>query len=122
MSEYIPLLLIAICLSVMGELALKHGMNQAGTLHFQPDVIVEGLVRTFSQPFVLLGFGLVFGGSIFWLAVLSRVDLSLAYPMLSLSYVLGVVMSRILFNEPITITRLLGVVVICAGVFVISRS
>ncbi len=92
LTPYI-LLLVAISLSVSGELLLKHGMNQVGVLSLQPGLILSGLARTFSQPAIWGGFVLLFFGAIFWLAVISRVDLSLAYPMLSLGYVIVVIAS-----------------------------
>ena len=116
------LLLVAISLSVSGELLLKHGMNQVGVLSIQPDEVLSGLGRTFSQPAIWGGFVLLFSGAIFWLAVISRVDLSLAYPMLSLGYVIVVIASWLLLKENITFVRLLGVMVICLGVVVVSRS
>ncbi|MCL4465137.1 MAG: EamA family transporter [Chloroflexi bacterium] len=121
MTPYL-LLLIAICLSVSGELLLKYGMNQVGALPMQPSLILQGLVRTFSQPTILLGFVLIFSGSIFWLAVISRVHLSYAYPMLSLGYILVVALSWAFLKESVTAMRFMGVLVICAGVFLVSRS
>ena len=116
------LLLIAISMSTTGELLLKTGMNQVGVLHFSLDQFVPTLIRAFTNPFVLAGFVLIFGGSIFWLAVISRVDLSWAYPMLSLGYILVVLLSWWFLNEAITPLRLIGVGVICVGVFLVSRS
>ena len=60
--------------------------------------------------------------AVFWLVALSRVDLSYAYPFASLSYVVMLTASWLLFNENITSLRLLGTVVIGLGVFLISRS
>jgi multidrug transporter EmrE-like cation transporter len=116
------LLLIAIAMSTTGELLLKHGMNMVGVLHLNPTLFIPTLAKAFTNPFVLAGFALIFGGSIFWLAVLSRVDLSWAYPMLSLGYIIVVVESWILLNEPVTPLRFIGVLVICLGVFIVSRS
>ncbi len=116
------LLFVAICFSVSGELLLKHGMNQVGALSLQPSAIIQGLITTFSHPAVLGGFALIFGGSIFWLAVISRVNLSVAYPMLSMGYILVVFLSWLFLNEQITIHRFAGVLVICAGVVMINWS
>ena len=116
------LLLVAIGMSTTGELLLKRGMNMVGVLHLNPEQFFPLLLKAFSNVYVLAGFALIFGGSIFWLAVLSRVDLSWAYPMLSLGYVLVVLESWILLNEPVTPLRILGVLVICLGVFIVSRS
>ncbi len=116
------LLLIAVLLSVTGELFLKHGMNRVGLLSLQMADLLPGLWRTFTTPAILAGFGLVFAGSIFWLAVISRVELSWAYPMLSLGYVIGVIASWLILGEQFSIYRLAGVLVVCSGVLIIARS
>lgn len=109
-------------MSTTGELLLKHGMNIVGVLSLAPADIVPMLLKAFTNPFVFAGFVLIFGGSIFWLAVISRVELSWAYPMLSLGYVIVVIESWILLNEPASPLRMVGVLVICVGVFLVSRS
>lgn len=120
--KYYALLIVAICMSVTGELLLKHGMNSVGVLSLHPDNIVSGLWRSFTSPFVLLGFAAVFCGSIFWLSVISRADLSFAYPMLSLGYIVVVIASWVFLNEQLNPARLIGVLVISVGVVIISRS
>lgn len=121
-TQAFALLVIAILMTNTGELLLKRGMSMMGEMSLHPETLIPTLFRTFTNPFVFAGFVLVFGASIFWLAVLSRVDLSWAYPMLSLGYVVVVVLSAIFLNEPITVSRVLGVVIIIAGVFVLYRS
>ncbi len=115
-------LLVGITLSVIGELLLKHGMNRFGVLDLSPATLVPTLFRVFTQPLILLGFIFVFGASIFWLAVLSRVDLSFAYPLLALGYVVTALLSRFLFDEAISPTRWAGIAVICLGVVLVSRT
>ena len=115
-------LLIAISFSVVGEMLLKAGMNQVGSLEFTGWHAIPQLVRAFTNPAVLGGFILIFGGSLFWLSVISRSHLSWAYPMLSMSYVIVVVLSAIFFSEPITTWRVVGVLTIIAGVFMVYRS
>ncbi|MBI4301570.1 MAG: EamA family transporter [Chloroflexi bacterium] len=116
------LLLVAVTFSVTGELLLKHGMNVVGELSFHSEVFFPTLRRAFSNPYVLVGFASIFTGSIFWLSVISRVALSYAYPMLSVSYILVVLASWLLLGEQITANRILGVLIICAGVYVVFRS
>jgi multidrug transporter EmrE-like cation transporter len=120
------LLLVGIGLSVTGELLLKQGMNrfreQFGVLDLSLATLIPTLVRVFTQPAVLLGFIFVFGASIFWLAVLSRVHLSFAYPLLAFGYVVTALLARLLFNEPISATRWTGIVVICLGVVLVART
>jgi multidrug transporter EmrE-like cation transporter len=120
------LLLIGIGLSVTGELLLKHGMNrfreQFGVLDLSLATLVPTLVRVFTQPAILLGFIFVFGASIFWLAVLSRVHLSFAYPLLAFGYVVTALLARFLFNEQISGARWAGIAVICLGVVLVART
>ncbi|MBI2939301.1 MAG: multidrug resistance protein [Chloroflexi bacterium] len=111
-------LLIAIGLSATGEVLLKTGMRQVGEFSLTP----EHLVRAFTTLPVVAGFAFVFGGSLFWLATISRADLSWAYPMLALGYVLVVVASWAILNETIPPLRAMGLLVICVGVVMVSRS
>src|SRR3990170_4759113 len=122
MARALLILVVGLCFSVAGELMLKGGMNKVGVLSFRPENFITGLWRTFTEPLVLVGFVSVFLASIFWLGVISRIPLSLAYPMMSLSYVVVVAASALLLREQITPTRVLGVAIIIAGVYVVYRS
>ncbi len=120
MVMVLMLLLTASALTVTGEVLLKIGINhvteQVGAFSLDPRV----LWATFTDWRVLLGFGLVFGGALFWLGVISRVDLSFAYPLLALNYVIILIPSRILLNESISLIRLVGALIIVFGVIVIT--
>ena len=59
---------------------------------------------------------------IVWLMVLSRVDISYAYPMLSIGYIVTAFCGYAFFAENMSAVRWLGVIVICAGVFMITRT
>ncbi|MEF3273181.1 MAG: EamA family transporter [Chloroflexus sp.] len=114
------LLITACVLTVTGEVLLKVGINavttKVGAFSLNPQV----LWATFTDWRIILGFALVFGGAIFWLGVISRVDLSFAYPLLALNYVIILIPSRVLLNEPITLMRLIGALIIVAGVIIIT--
>ncbi|MBN1483240.1 MAG: EamA family transporter [Chloroflexia bacterium] len=110
-------LLLAICLTVAGELLLKAGMNEVGEFNFQWAV----LWNTFTNWRVLSGFALIFAGSIFWLVVISRIELSVAYPMLGLSYVITVLASWLLLQERLSWQKLVGSLVICLGVVLVTQ-
>jgi drug/metabolite transporter (DMT)-like permease len=114
------LLLTASALTVIGEILLKLGVNavgeRVGAFSLDPTV----LWATFTDWRVILGFALVFGGALFWLGVISRVNLSFAYPLLALNYVLILVPSRLLLNETITPTKIVGAVIVVVGVIVIT--
>ena len=116
------LLFVAILLSVTGELLLKHGVNQLGVLELRSDNLVPVFIRVFTNPFVLLGFIFLFGGSIFWLSMISRVPLSYAYPMLSTSYILVLGASWLFLGEQINPVQIIGVLVIMLGVSLVFWS
>ena len=112
------LLLLAIGFSTTGELFLKKGITLAGGFEFS----LPGLVRTFTTWQVLAGFVLFFTGALVWLKVLSLVDLSWAYPMLALGYPIVVLGSLVFLGEPVSLQRVLGSLLILAGVYVMYRS
>lgn len=57
-----------------------------------------------------------------WLAVLNRVQVSVAYPMLSMGYIIAAILGVMLLGEQVGPARILGIALICAGVFVIGRT
>ena len=119
MANYL-ILAISVLLAVAGQLFMKKGMILFGS--FPISQLLIKLIPIFLNPYVLMGlvcFGL---SSIFWLVVLSRLQLSLVYPMVSVAYVLVAFASVILFKEQVSLFRWLGIIVIIVGVFLISRS
>lgn len=116
----IGLLMIAICLTVTGELLLKNGMNRLGALHLSS--LLPMIPRMVRSPFIMGGFAFIAGGAVFWLAVISRVDLSFAYPMLSIGYILVLLFSTVFLKEHVNTVRWIGALVIILGVYLITRS
>jgi drug/metabolite transporter (DMT)-like permease len=116
------LIVITVILNVVGQMAMKRGMTAVGAITLDFSRLPDVLSRTFTQPYVLLGIAAYGLSSVFWLVILSRVDLSYAYPALSLGYVLIVVLSWLLLNESVSVTRLVGVLVVCTGVLLVARS
>lgn len=114
------LLLTASALTVIGEVLLKLGMNavsaRVGAFSLEPGV----LWATFTDWRVIAGFALVFGGALFWLGVISRVNLSFAYPLLALNYVIILIPARLLLDEQITPTKVIGAIIVVIGVVVIT--
>lgn len=114
------LVITAICFSVTGELLLKSGMNSVGILSFTAFWPTLGKICT--NPRILVGFGFFGFGAVFWLAAISRVPLSWAYPMLSIGYILILLFSAIVLKEQVAPLRWLGALVICVGIVLIFRS
>ena len=74
------------------------------------------LFRAFIDPYVLSGFASAFIASFFWMAAVSKFEISVAYPFMSLAFVLVLLFSVLLFQEPITIGKVVGMGLICAGI------
>jgi multidrug transporter EmrE-like cation transporter len=116
----IPLILLAVLLGAMGQVIMKMGMKIYGEV--TATSVWSQLVPILKVPQVFLGFVCYGISAVLWIAVVSNVDLSLAYPMVSLAYVLVFLASWLFLGEQISAMRIAGLVVIVAGVLVISRS
>ncbi|MDI6736418.1 MAG: EamA family transporter [bacterium] len=102
---------------VIAQLLLKTGVGKPSG---QP--IPLELIRIFSTPRVIVGFLLFIVSALLWLRILQNADLSYAYPMLSLAYVIIVLSSKFILKEHVPLTRWIGVGIICIGIFLISQS
>ena len=116
----IPLILLAVLLGATGQVIMKMGMKIYGEV--SAGSVWGQLVPILKVPQVFLGFVCYGISAVLWIAVVSKIDLSLAYPMVSVAYVAVFVASWLLFGEKISALRVAGLVLIVAGVLVISRS
>ena len=115
-------ILIAVLSSAAGQVLLKKGMTALGPLTVDLSQLSSMIWRIGTNPYVFIGLAIYVSGTVFWLAALSRVDLSYAYPFASLSYIVMLIASWQIFNENISFSRLLGTFIIGIGVYFISRS
>lgn len=112
---------ISIFLAVVGQLLLKMGMLRIGRFSLNISTMVQQYARILLNPFVIVGLFGFFLSALVWLYVLSRLDLSFAYPFVALNYVLILFGSYFLLKETITLVKVIGVAVIVLGVYLISR-
>ena len=108
------LLLVAIVMGVVGQLLLKYAMSRRPRFRLKD---LAELARDFP---VIGGFCCYAIATLLYLKVLARLDLSVAYPSVSLGYVLVIIMSRVFFDEPVTLVRWVAVVIICGGVAMVG--
>jgi drug/metabolite transporter (DMT)-like permease len=114
-------LLPAMLCSVTGELFLKRGMNEIGEFDFAAvSHIVPTLFKMMTNWNIIIGFAGFGFGSLFWLSVISRVPLSLAYPMLGLMYVIIVIASWLFLGEGLNPGRVIGALVVGVGVAIVG--
>lgn len=119
------LLFASILLAVVGQLLLKKGMWTVGIVYFHWGKLWPTFLKTFSNLYVIAGFVLFALSALIWLTVISKLDISKAYPMVALGYILVLLASQwgiIITRELISPIRWVGALVICLGVFLISRS
>jgi drug/metabolite transporter (DMT)-like permease len=114
------LLFFNVLLTVMGQILFKHGMNTVGRINSVRDAL-EKLTQAFLNPYVLSGIAIYGFTTLVWLVILSRVKLSIAYPMLSSGYVLSILFSWMLFKESIPKIRMIGALIICIGVYLVAQ-
>ncbi len=122
MAKYIPLILFTVLTNAMAQILLKKGMLVAGTFDFNMQAIAAVLPRLMVNFFLILGLFTFVISMASHLLVLSRVELSFAYPFLSLAYVIVAVYSYAVFQEDLNLYRIAGIAFICVGTVLISRS
>ncbi len=115
------LILFSVLLVDSGQLILKKGLLDLGGVDLSVGLF-PFFVTMFSSPLVLLGIALFASSSVTWLLALSKSQLSFAYPILSIGYVVVSILSWYFFGENLSSLRLIGLGFIVGGVYVMSRS
>jgi len=116
------LVLAGVLLNAAAQLLLKAGTNAVGHFEFSSANIVPVGLRLALEPFILSGVACYVVSLVVWIMALSRVEVSIAYPMLSIGYVINAVAAWYLFGESLTALRLTGIGFIVVGVFLVARS
>lgn len=116
------LILIGVLLNAAAQLLLKAGTNSIGHFAFDRANILPIGWRLATEPHILGGLSCYVISVVVWIMALSRVPVSIAYPMLSIGYVVNAIAAWWLFGEAVTPIRLLGIGVIIIGVFIVARN
>lgn len=120
MSQYIPFILFTVVTNAAAQLMLKQGMNSIGAFSVGSEPILALVFRIIFNPFVFFGlmiFVVSMGSHLF---VLSRVDVSFAFPFLSIAYVLVAVYAHFFMSETLTFNHIVGIGLIVGGTVFIS--
>ncbi len=119
--QILALVLFSVGCSAFGQIALKYGMASASV---QAALTTGGVVPVSTaiviNPFVLSGLFLYGFSAVVWLFVLARLDVSIAYPFVSLGFVVTMSLSCLLFGEPLTLRKVLGTIVVMLGVYLLA--
>ena len=122
MARYLPLIVLGVMLNAAAQLTLKQGMRNIGYFDFRLENCGRVFLAVAASPYILAGLTCYVISVGVWLLVLSRVAVSYAYPLLSIGYIVTAFAGWLFFDESIGVTRWTGIIVICLGVWLITRS
>ena len=111
MMQYYAILALGVLIGVGGQILLKYGADAGG----------DSVIRQFLAPQSIIGLGLYFLAALCYMYALRKLPVSVAFPMVSASYVVVALVAWWLFNEPLGASKLVGIALVCAGVALISR-
>ena len=116
------LLMLGVFLNATAQLLLKAGTNAVGQFEFSAGNIVPVGMKLALEPHIMGGLACYVVSVVVWILGLSRVEVSIAYPMLSVGYVLNAIAAWYLFGEAVSLSRLTGIGIIIIGVYIVARS
>ncbi len=111
-----------VLLNAAAQLLLKAGTNRVGEFAFTVDNIIPIGTKIASSPPIIAGLACYVVSVGVWILGLSRVPVSVAYPMLSVGYIVNAFAAYLLFGESITAQKLVGIGFIVIGVYLVARS
>lgn len=116
------LVLAGVLLNAAAQLLLKAGTNRVGEFAFAMDNLLPVGAKLATSPFIVGGLACYVVSVVVWILALSRVPVSIAYPMLSIGYVVNALAAWMLFGESLGAQKLAGIGFIVVGVFLVARS
>lgn len=120
--KYIVFILFTVLTNAAAQLMLKQGMLSLGPLSFTADTFIARIFQVVFNPWVFAGLATFVISMASHLYVLSKVELSFAYPFLSLAYVAVAVFAYFVFREDLNAWRIAGIAFICVGTILIAQS
>ncbi len=123
LAQLLGFLFIGICLNALAQLLLKAGTNAVGTIHLTSagEMFSTGLKLATQLP-IIGGLSCYVISVLVWIIGLSRVDVTIAYPLLSLGYVINAIGAWYFLGEAVSAQRILAIGVIIVGVVLLTRS
>jgi len=115
-------LFIGICLNALAQLLLKAGTNAVGAIHLTADNWFATGLKLATQVPIIAGLSCYVISVGVWIIGLSRVDVTIAYPLLSLGYIINAVGAWYFLGDAVSVQRLLAIGVIIVGVILLTKS
>lgn len=114
-------LFATVFLASIGQFILKWRLSTKSSQASLSWESVSNILMMLLDPYILIGLFLAFGSSIFWMAALSKYDLSDLYPYMGLSFIIVLMGSSVIFGEGVNLGKLIGTFLIVAGVYICSK-
>jgi len=115
-------ILSGVVLNAIAQLALKAATRPLGELTPERGAIVDMGLRIMAQPAIWLGLACYGMSVVVWIVALSRTEVSVAYPFLSIGYVIAALLAWQFFGEALTTQKIAAIGLICTGVVLLYRS
>ena len=116
------LILFGVLLNAVAQLALKAGVRQLGHFEFSPANAWPVASALATNLPIIGGLSCYVVSVVVWILALSRVEVSMAYPMLSIGYVVNAFIAYYWFGEALAAQKLLGIGFIVVGVVLVAKS
>ena len=113
--------MLGVLLNAAAQLLLKAGTNRVGEFAYSLDNLAPIGAKLAASPPILAGLACYVVSVAVWILALSRVPVSIAYPMLSVGYIVNALAAWMLFGESLTAQKLVGIGFIIVGVWLVAR-
>lgn len=122
MARFIPLILFTVLTNAAAQILIKKGMINVGPVTLADRGLLTVGVSIASNPLVVLGLAVFVISMATHMIVLSHVDVSFAYPFISLAFIIVAIYANFAMGEHMSLARVAGIAFICLGVLFVSRS
>jgi len=116
------LIFAGVMLNAAAQILMKAGTNSIGYFEFSMENIVPIGLKLATEWHIVVALGCYALSVVIWMLALSRVPVSIAFPLLSMAYIVTAVAAWYLLGEALSLTKLAGIGVIILGVIIISRA
>jgi len=120
MNGNLVVLFLSIALGACGQVSLKMGVNRLGQIDLAWPQLINTMLEIFTNSWIIFGIICFVSSMVLWIKVISGMELSRAYPIVSVSYILVFAMSVYLFNETVTTPKVMGLILVSVGVYFLN--
>lgn len=116
------LVVTGVLLNAAAQLALKASVRGTGAIELSAAAALPTAMKLAGEPWLWFGLTCYVVSVVIWILALSRVDVSIAYPMLSLGYIVNAIAAWAWLGESMNVTKVVGIGIVILGVFVLARA